>query len=148
MMTYETGIDAQSGRPLDMRLDEMDGDTLDRPRGARRKWIILGIVAAGLFLALLVYYLTHRGAAPAEDEAAADQVPTVSVVAPGRTTVAGEINATGTIAARRELPVGVVGEGGRVTSVPVDQGDWVRQGQVLAVIDRSVQNQQSQAAVA
>jgi RND family efflux transporter MFP subunit len=35
-----------------------------------------------------------------------------------------------------------VGEGGRVLTVPVDAGDWVRQGQVLAVVDQAVQNQQ------
>ena len=32
--------------------------------------------------------------------------------------------------------------------MPVDAGDWVRQGQVLAVIDRSVQSQQAQSAAA
>jgi RND family efflux transporter MFP subunit len=67
----------------------------------------------------------------------------VSVISPGRGTVQGTINATGTLAARRAMPVGVVGEGGRVVAVPVQVGDWVRKGQVLAVIDRSVQNQQA-----
>jgi RND family efflux transporter MFP subunit len=43
------------------------------------------------------------------------------------------------------MPVGVVGEGGQVLSVRVDAGDWVKQGQVLAVIDRSVQVQQAAA---
>ena len=42
----------------------------------------------------------------------------------------------------REMPVGSVGEGGQVVQVLVDAGQWVRQGQVLAVIDRSVQSQQ------
>jgi RND family efflux transporter MFP subunit len=37
----------------------------------------------------------------------------------------------------------VAGQGGRVTSVLVDAGSWVRAGQVLAVIDRSVQAQQA-----
>lgn len=146
-MMYETGIDTHGGKPLDVPLDDIDGAAPADPPASRRKWVIAGISIAALFLALAAYYLTRPDAAPADD-AAGDQVPIVSVIAPGRTTVAGEINATGTIAARRELPVGVVGEGGRVVSVPVDEGDWVRQGQVLAVIDRSVQNQQSQAAVA
>ena len=70
----------------------------------------------------------------------------MTVVTPGRTTVEGELTATGTLAARREMPVGVVGEGGRVVSVPVDAGDWVRQGQVLAQIDQSVQSQQVRSA--
>jgi RND family efflux transporter MFP subunit len=72
----------------------------------------------------------------------------VTVTEPGRSAVTGEINATGTLAARHEIPVGVVGEGGRVVSVPVEVGDWVSKGQVLAVIDRSVQTQQAQAAAA
>ena len=46
------------------------------------------------------------------------------------------------------MPVGAVGEGGQVLRVTVDAGDWVRQGQVLAVIDRSVQTQQAEAQAA
>jgi RND family efflux transporter MFP subunit len=52
------------------------------------------------------------------------------------------INVSGAIAARREMPVGSVGEGGQVVDVRVEAGDWVKQGQVLAVVDRSVQSQQ------
>jgi RND family efflux transporter MFP subunit len=58
------------------------------------------------------------------------------------------INATGTLAARREIPVGVVGEGGRVLQVYVDAGDWVKQGQILVSVDRSVQTQQAAALAA
>jgi RND family efflux transporter MFP subunit len=39
------------------------------------------------------------------------------------------------------MPVGVAGEGGMVTRVLVESGDWVRAGQVLATVDRSVQVQ-------
>jgi RND family efflux transporter MFP subunit len=70
------------------------------------------------------------------------------VISPGAGTYAGIINATGTLAARREMPVGVVGEGGRVVSVPVEPGEWVSAGQVLAVIDRSVQEQQTASSAA
>ncbi len=148
-MTYETGIDTESGRPLDIPLNQEGAEIAPQSRGSRRKWIVIGLIVAALFVALLAFYLTRpEDEAGAADATGEDQVPTVSVIAPGRTTVEGEINATGTLAARRTLPVGVVGEGGRVVSVNVDQGDWVRQGQVLAVIDRSVQNQQGQAAAA
>ena len=75
-------------------------------------------------------------------------LPTVTVMIPGSSTMQAMINATGTLAARREMPVGVVGEGGRVVSVRVEAGDWVNAGQVLAVIDRSVQNQQAGALTA
>jgi RND family efflux transporter MFP subunit len=64
------------------------------------------------------------------------------VVTPGLTSVTGSITASGTIAARREMPVGIAGEGGRVVGVLVDAGDWVQAGQVLATVDRSVQAQQ------
>jgi len=146
-MTYETGIDTEGGRPLDIALSDETGTAVDAQPASRRKWIVAGVIAAIVLAALVAFYLTRGGDAAAGEEGD-QQVPTVSVTAPGRTSVEGTINATGSIAARRELPVGVVGEGGRVVSVPVDAGDWVRQGQVLAVIDRSVQNQQSAAAAA
>jgi len=57
--------------------------------------------------------------------------------------VANQISATGTIAARRDMPVGIAGTGGKVVRVLVDAGTWVRAGQVLAVVDRSVQAQQA-----
>ncbi len=57
---------------------------------------------------------------------------------------AGDVKLLGVVA----LPVGIAGEGGIVRSVLVDAGTWVHAGQVLAVVDRSVQVQQvaSQAA--
>jgi RND family efflux transporter MFP subunit len=42
------------------------------------------------------------------------------------------------------MPVGVAGEGGMVVRVLVDAGDWVRAGQTMAVIERSVQAQEAQ----
>lgn len=68
--------------------------------------------------------------------------PRVTVIVPGRTQVARIVSATGSLAARREMPVGVAGEGGQVTRVWVEPGQWVRAGQVLATVDRQVQTQQ------
>ena len=62
---------------------------------------------------------------------------------PGPQPVARTIAATGTLAARRDMPVGVAGEGGMVARVLVQPGQWVGAGQTLAVIDRSVQAQQA-----
>jgi RND family efflux transporter MFP subunit len=70
-------------------------------------------------------------------------VPTVSVVVPGRQTVARSISATGTLDARVDMPVGVAGEGGMVTNVLVQPGQWVGAGQTLATIERSVQSQEA-----
>ncbi len=110
----------------------------------RRWWIIAAIVA--VVAALAVAWMLMRGGDDAAAKAAAakgggPQVPIVTVVVPGRSSVDRVITGTGTIAARREMPVGVAGEGGMVTRVYVEPGSWVRQGQVLASVDRSVQVQ-------
>ncbi|MBX7541460.1 efflux RND transporter periplasmic adaptor subunit [Qipengyuania sphaerica] len=142
-MTYESEIRADGDETVEVMLDSEA--TAEEYRKSRRKRIIV-IALLGLLAAIVAGYLFMGG----EEEAGPppSQLQTVTVVAPGRTTVEGEITATGTLAARRSMPVGVVGEGGRVVSVPVDAGSWVRQGQVLAVIDRSVQTQQAQSAAA
>jgi RND family efflux transporter MFP subunit len=70
-------------------------------------------------------------------------IPRITVIVPGRQQVANQISATGTIAARRDMPVGIAGSGGKVVRVLVDAGSWVRAGQVLAVVDRSVQAEQA-----
>ena len=136
-MNFETTYVSHGG-PNPLLEEEVD-------QSSRWRWIA-GTLA---LLAVLVgiWFLNHR-AEPGAEGAGKDQVPSVTVIAPGRTTVEGKINASGTLAARRELPVGVAGEGGQVIAVLVEAGQWVRAGQVLAVIDRSVQAQQqnSQAA--
>jgi len=141
-MNYESGVMAEKGDPITVDFDPDEDDRLEKRRTDRRRIIIIaGLIVLGL--AIAAYFAMRSGTTtPAGEENA--QAPTVTVVRPGRTTVEGEITATGSLAARREMPVGVVGEGGRVVSVPVDAGDWVSQGQVLARIDRSVQSQQVQ----
>jgi HlyD family secretion protein len=137
-MNYETTI--RNGLQPAIEPASDDGD-FGVGGGSRRRMIIVGALIA---LALgLVWYFMHR--TPAGTDAAATrnaQAQSVSVITPGLTSVTGSITASGTIAARREMPVGVAGEGGQVVSVLVDAGDWVRAGQVLAVVDRSVQAQQ------
>lgn len=113
---------------------------------SRRKWWIVGAVVVLLLIVAAVAMATRGGgdAAPKGGGAAGkanQQVPTVTVVVPGRSAVASIVTGTGTIAARREMPVGIPGEGGMVTRVLVEPGSWVKQGQVLATIDRSVQAQ-------
>lgn len=110
---------------------------------SRRKmmWIILAVVALLVASAGAYYYFSGSGAASAEGDKQS-QAQTVTVVSPGNENVVRAIAATGTLAARREIPVGVVGEGGQVSRVLVDAGDWVEQGQVMATIERSVQTQQ------
>ena len=139
-MNYETTVTAN-------RADELSGPFDEQPVQARkrRRWVIGGLLV--LLAAIAAYFAFARGAAPPPADTGS-QLPVVTVVSPGRAAVEGTISATGTIGARREIPVGVVGEGGRVISVAVDQGDWVRQGQILVAVDRAVQNQQASAAAA
>jgi RND family efflux transporter MFP subunit len=113
-------------------------------RGRRRRMAIIA-GAAALVIALLVAFFWMRSggekAGPAAGQAA--QSPTVTVVVPGRSDVSRVVSASGPLAAKRDQPVGIAGQGGRVERVLVDAGSWVRQGQVLAVVDRSVQAQQT-----
>jgi HlyD family secretion protein len=119
----------------------------DNRQRKRRRLIIAAVVLAIIAIGAAAYFMMGSGGetAAAAADAKDAQAQTVTVVAPGRDTIVRAINATGTLAARREIPVGVVGEGGAVTRVFVDAGDWVKQGQVLVSVDRSVQVQQAAA---
>lgn len=141
-MNYDPGTIGNDGRYT------LPDGTEAAPR--RGRWIVLAIVGVVL-LAVIGFWVF--GKKPAVEAAAggsggAKQVPTVTVMVPGRQLVARTITTTGSIAAKVDMPVGVAGEGGQVTAVLVQPGQWVKAGQVLAVIDRSVQveTQASQAA--
>ncbi|MCA1748088.1 MAG: efflux RND transporter periplasmic adaptor subunit [Sphingomonadales bacterium] len=116
-------------------------------RSRRLRAIIIGVVA--LVAAILVAFLLMRGGAGENAGVAGapeQSLPTVTVMVPGSQNISSVISATGTLAARREMPVGVAGEGGQVIRVYVDAGDWVGAGQTLASIESSVQNRQTQSA--
>jgi RND family efflux transporter MFP subunit len=123
-------------------------DTLvvvDRSR-QRRRMVIIGAIAALALLVIGLALLTGRIGSHKSQQAAtgaAGQIPTVTVVVPGRSEVGRVVAVSGPLGARRDQPVGIAGQGGRVVRVLVDAGSWVRAGQVLAVIDRSVQAQQA-----
>jgi HlyD family secretion protein len=118
-------------------------------RSSRRRWVIIGAIALIALIVLGAAMMMGRSATATKSAAAeaggkgAGQVPTVTVVVPGRSAVARTVAASGPLAAKRDQPVGIPGQGGRVVRVLVDAGNWVRGGQVLAVVDRSVQTQQA-----
>lgn len=143
-MNYETTIRADAADGV--ATDYVGARALAAPKIPR--WLIIGGLGLfGLLLAIAAYFALAGGepVAVGDDNS---QAPSVTVVTPGKTSVSGEIEAPGTLAARRPMPVGVVGEGGQVLRVTVDAGDWVQAGQMLAVIDRSVQVEQAQAQAA
>ena len=132
--------------------DSSETDVIVVQRRRRRNLIIAVLAVVVLAIALFLAFgrgggeeKAAKGAGPAAGGAkGADQAPGVTVIVPGRQQVARTISVTGTLAARRDLPVGIAGEGGMVARVLVEPGQWVRAGQTLAVIERSVQSQQAQ----
>lgn len=117
-------------------------------RARNRRWVIIGaiVIAVVLLGAALMMRNSSSKNGPQGTAAAgkgAGQIPTVTVVVPGRTQVARVVTASGPLAAKRDQPIGIAGAGGRVIRVLVDAGSWVHAGQVLAVVDRSVQSQQA-----
>jgi HlyD family secretion protein len=135
--------------------DALDVETIDDVTLARRRKRRNIILAAAAVLAIIIVaaVLFGRGKSGDETKVAVNvegggqgngQTPRVSVIVPGRQQIVREISATGSLAARRDMPVGVAGEGGMVTRVLVEPGQWVGAGQTLAVIERSVQSQEAQ----
>jgi HlyD family secretion protein len=121
----------------------LDEEILAQRRKRRRIILIVAAAVTALVLAVLAMGIGgDKAAAPAAKEAQA--LPAISVIVPGRQDVARTITANGNLAARRDMPVGVSGEGGMVTRVLVEPGQWVGAGQTLAVIERSVQAQEAQ----
>lgn len=116
-------------------------------RSRRRRLMIIAAVIGVLVIALALMFLSGGSDEPAAAGPGAGpeggQVPTVTVVVPGRESVQRSIAATGTLGARVDMPVGIAGEGGQVAAVLVQPGQWVNEGQRLAVIERSVQSQEA-----
>jgi len=121
-------------------------------RSHRRRWVVIGGALLALIAVILAAVMMSRG--PDEQTSAGPgqaagkggrggQIPSVTVIVPGTIQVARTITTSGALAARRDQPVGIAGEGGLVTRVLVDAGSWVRQGQVLATVERSVQTQEA-----
>ena len=113
-------------------------------RSQRRRNIIIAVVAGIAILVAALFFLSggkDEKTAGGPGAGQGGNIPTVTVVVPGRSQVARVVTASGPLAAHRDQPVGVAGEGGMVRAVLVDAGTWVRQGQALATIDRSVQSQ-------
>nr|WP_240654679.1 efflux RND transporter periplasmic adaptor subunit [Croceicoccus ponticola] len=129
-------------------VDTIGIDDGEAQRRRRKQVMIGGAIALLVIVAIAIALSLGKGGSAGVDGAEASQIPVVTVIVPGTESVVGGITASGTLAARQPLPVGSVGEGGQVSEVRVDEGDWVRKGQVLAVIDRSVQSQQAAAQAA
>jgi HlyD family secretion protein len=119
-------------------LFDQQPETTVPAKGATKRlivWSALGLIALGL-VSLIAWRVAH--ALMTKPEVAASTIPTVSVTEVGISTVPSTVSIIGTIAARYDMPIGVEGDGGRVTAVYVEAGDHVKQGQVLAHLNNSV----------
>jgi len=131
-MNYETNMNYQT-LAVDQQIDE------ETRRKRRRLLLIVGALALAGIVALVAMRMFGGSGSGGGD---VSQVPLVTVTVPAQESVTRMANATGSLAARVDMPVGVVGEGGRVIAVLVQPGDWVAKGQTLATIERSVQAEQ------
>ncbi len=134
------------------RRDAIDEVVVDetivvKQRRRRRNLIIAVIALVVLVVAALLLFGGRgeqaKGPPPGAAKGGGGQVPAVTVIVPGRQQIGRSVTATGSLAARRDMPVGVPGEGGQIVRVMAEPGQWVGAGQVLAVIDRSVQTQEA-----
>ncbi|GGB56334.1 efflux RND transporter periplasmic adaptor subunit [Blastomonas aquatica] len=151
-MNYESSF---GGDSITARSEDLYGSDVDETVKKKRRNTIIGVVIAiALLIAAGLYFFGGDAETAAGEGAQAgaggsdSQAPAVTVIVPGSGSVERVINATGTLAARREMPVGIAGEGGQVIRVLVQPGDWVRTGQVLAIIDQDVQAQQARSLAA
>jgi RND family efflux transporter MFP subunit len=137
----------EMNRETPIRTSDSETLVLGDDGSRRRKRIAIigaGIIAVvAIVLALLMMGGGKEQAGGNGPGAGQAQLATVSVIVPGRTALAGNVTASGPLGAKRDQPIGIAGGGGKVVRVLVDAGSWVRAGQVLAVVDRSVQAQQA-----
>ncbi len=138
-MNYEQGWtgDKGAGDPGTGYAVTEDADRTLKAR--RRRLILIFALVFAVVIAAGIYIGRRNAAKPAPPSSE----PTVTVIVPGRTAVAANVSATGTLMAKRNMPVGVAGEGGMVSRVLVDAGTWVRAGQTLATVDPAVQAAQT-----
>lgn len=130
-MNFEKGFSAK------LSVDTEDDDARAELRRRLKKYALIAVAILVLALIAVKLFTSTR------DAPKAPAAQSVTVIVPGRHMVQTSISSTGSLAARREMPVGVAGEGGMIARVLVEPGDWVAAGQVLATIDRSVQGQQA-----
>ena len=118
--------------------------TIDRESsGSSRNWINektarWALIALAVFLVALLGYRLLAIVLPHNLTAEQPSIPLVSVTSVAVSAAPTIVAITGTISARYDIPIGVEGDGGRVSKVLVEAGDHVKRGQVLARLDVAV----------
>jgi RND family efflux transporter MFP subunit len=109
----------------------------ETPRLGARARRILWVLAAALLVALAILAVRLTQALAVKPTVQAT-IPVVTVIPVGMSAVPSTVAIIGTISARYDMPIGVEGDGGRVSAVLVEAGDHVKQGQVLAHLNTLV----------
>ncbi|WP_045054509.1 efflux RND transporter periplasmic adaptor subunit [Aliterella atlantica] len=133
--------------PQGYQFEEQEAETPAKPPfgDRQRGWLAPLLLGTGLGLGLAglgFFVLPRRPQAtpPAVTQPQQSTAPSLSVtIAPATITrVARTLNTTGTVSARDLIPVLPQATGLQIQQVLVDEGDTVKQGQTLAVLDNSV----------
>ncbi|MGG5890000.1 efflux RND transporter periplasmic adaptor subunit [Falsiroseomonas sp. HC035] len=122
------------------------------PRGRRRGWLVLGLLLAllaggGIWL---LRAPANAPAPPATPAAGPTPVLTVALATAATRPVATSVTADGSVVAWQELVIGAEIGGLRVVEAPVEEGQSVRAGDLLARLDDGVlaaQAAQAEAAI-
>jgi HlyD family secretion protein len=118
-------------------LFDQQPETTAAPKALNRTLIVwVGGLLLAVVIGVIAWRITH--ALSSKPGAAASAIPTVSVTEVAVSAVPSTVSIIGTIAARYDMPIGVEGDGGRVTAVYVEAGDHVKHGQVLVHLNNSV----------
>ena len=118
-MNYERKVDS-----MDSLASGPDSFYEEADSRRKRTRLIVALVLSALALAATWYAFSSAKGGAADASGAADgngaaSIPNITVVIPGRQSVQATIRRMARIAARREMPVGVAGEGGQVVRVLV-----------------------------
>jgi HlyD family secretion protein len=117
--------------PIDERVGRQDYWLTPR----RAIWVGIAVAAA---VAVLLAVRINQSFAAKRAVTNKGDIPSVTVTEAGLSTSPTTVGIIGTISARFDTPIGVEGDGGRVSAVLVEAGDHVKRGQVLARIDTAV----------
>jgi RND family efflux transporter MFP subunit len=113
-------------------------DSVEPPWWRRAHVIAVTVVALVLIVVALIIALRMNAARHAAATDPNEQAPLVTVKTVGSAAITSTVSFTGGIVARYDMPIGVEGEGGRVSAVLVESGDRVTRGQVLARLEPAV----------
>ena len=117
--------------------------SVDQRLGREGSWLtprraVWAFVGVGAVIAILLAVRVSQSFAAKRAVTNKGDIPSVTVTEAGVSALPTTVDIIGTIGARFDTPIGVDGDGGRVSAVLVEAGDHVKRGQVLARIDTSL----------